>query len=543
VLRQATRNLGLALSPADITTSLGAALAAMTGGRESSVHLALSRMHEPDDVTHLCVPVPDAVSAQPLRDIVYTASAADLTALEDELVGLAGQAAIALQRIELTERIRVSEKEQHVLAFRASHDGLTGLANAELFRRELRDASHTVEPGRMTSVLFIDLDDFKNINDTLGHEAGDAVLIATAQRIRTCLREADVGARLGGDEFAVLLRDIADEAAAFIVARRLTAALAQPTMIGDIPVVCRASVGLAVAGETGQYDALLRRADTALYAAKAAGKGRWRQYDPNMRSPLRRGSDLRIELERALRSEPGVADGLAMHYQPIVELTSDRTVGFEALIRWQHPERGTIRVPELIALAEHTGLIVPLGDWVFRSAFGDGLKLTGDGCYVSVNVSVAQLRIPGFIAGIRRHLRNTTIDPQRVVVEITESQLVQDDEKIWDDLADLRTSGVRIAIDDYGTGYASLSYLRHPVIDIVKLDRRFLDDIEADRAQALLRAVLGLTHDLQLPMIAEGIEAESTRAALIKLGCEYGQGHLFAHAMPVDEALNWLTPR
>ncbi len=233
-----------------------------------------------------------------------------------------------------------------------------------------------------------------------------------------------------------------------------------------------------------------------------------------------------------------------MHYQPIVELTNGRTVGFEALIRWEHPERGTIKVSELIAVAEHTGLIAPLGEWVITSSFHDGVELTNDGCYVSVNVSVAQLRLSGFIDHVRAQLRASAIDPERVVVEITESQLLQDDETIWNDLANLRTSGVRVAIDDYGTGYASLSYLRHPVVDIVKLDRRFLDGIgvaaaNSARARALLRAVLGLTHDLKLPLIAEGIEDEPTREALIELGCEFGQGHLFASAMPLADALVW----
>ena len=553
IMRQAARGIGLATSAADVLASLGTAFAAMADRRDTSVRLAPAAAPisdplptaglENDDDAGLRVPVQNATTAEPLRDIVFSAPPIVIDDLEDELVSLAGQAGIALERIDLSARVRASEQEQGVLAYRASHDGLTGLANAELFRSELRHASHTVEPGRMTSVLFIDLDDFKNINDTLGHEAGDAVLAATAQRIRVCLRQTDLGARLGGDEFAVLLRDIGDEAAAYVVARRLTDALAQPTMIGGVPVVCRASVGLATADQTGEYQALLRNADTALYAAKADGKGQWRMYEPNMRSPLRRGSDLRIELERALRSAPGTANGLAMHYQPIVELATGRTVGLEALLRWYHPERGTISVPELIAVAEHTGLILPLGEWVFTQTFRDAVELSNRGCYVSVNVSVAQLRLAGFIERIRIQLAESGFDPEALVIEITESQIVGDDERIWDDLADLRTSGVRIAIDDYGTGYASLSYLRHPVIDIVKLDRRFLDDINGDRPQALLRAVLGLTHDLKLPMIAEGIEDEATRSALIKLSCEYGQGHLFAPAMTADEAARWLKLR
>jgi diguanylate cyclase (GGDEF)-like protein len=542
VLRSATRSIGLSTTHTEVVGALENALEALAD-EPTSVRVISTHPGDSGAATELRVSVSETPADDPAYDIVYSAPPARLSELEDDLVTIATQAGIALQRIELSDRVRESEREQDALAYRASHDSLTGLANGELFRSQLRDASHTVLPGRMTAVLFIDLDEFKSINDTLGHEAGDAVLVATAERIRSCMRHSDVGARLGGDEFAVLLRDVAEEAAAAVVARRLTEVLAQPMPVGDIPVICRASIGLAVAADAGQYDALLRRADTALYAAKADGKGSWRLYDPGMQTPLRRSTDLRIELERALRRRSGYADGLAMHYQPIVELATGTPVGVEALIRWNHPQRGPIKVPELIALAEHTGLILPLGEWVFASAFRDAAELTADGGYVSVNVSVAQLRLPGFIGRIRSQLRSSGVDPERIVVEITESQLVSDDEQIWDDLADLRTSGVRIAIDDYGTGYASLSYLRHPVIDIVKLDRQFVSDIHRERGRALLRAVLGLTGELKLPLIAEGIEDEPTRISLLELGSVFGQGHLFAHAMPLAEAMAWLDAR
>jgi len=482
-----------------------------------------------------------------VRLVIYSAGIGDLLELEDVLVGLADQAAVALQRIDLAARVRDSEREQNVLAYRAAHDALTALANAENFRGELREAAQDAGPGRLTAVLFIDLDDFKSINDTLGHEAGDAVLVAASHRIRACLRQGDLGARLGGDEFAVLLRNLSDEAAAYVVARRLTDALAQPTLIANIPVVGHASIGLALAAEPEDYDALLGRADAALYAAKAAGKGRWRSYDPGMRSPLRHGSDLRADLEQALRYRPGDQPetplGLTMHYQPIMELSSNRIEGFEALIRWEHPELGTIKVPDLIALAEQTGLILPLGEWVLARAFADGRELIGDGSrYVSVNVSVAQMRLEGFMQRIRDHMTRSGLDPSCAVIEITESQLVHHDEEIWADLAKLRRTGVRVAIDDYGTGYASLSYLRHPVVDFVKLDKQFLIDIDTDRNRMLVRAVLSLTNDLRLPLIAEGIEDEPTRSVLLDLGFEYGQGHLFARAMPLDEAVRWSPP-
>jgi len=571
VLRRVTRQLGLAVSARDVTGSLSSALAAMTGDETCRVDLVdvdLVDVVTPDTVTRadsrLTVPVRVSIEevegelTDPARSFVYTAPPDELAELEDVLVTLADQAGVALQRIDLAERVRASEKAQDVLLYRASHDGLTGLANAELFRDELRTASRTVAPGRLSAVLFIDLDDFKSINDTLGHEAGDAMLVVAAQRIRACLRHDDLGARLGGDEFAVLLRDLADEAAAYVVARRLTEALAQPTMMSGFPVVSRASVGLAIASTWSDYNVLLRRADAALYAAKAAGKGRWRPYDSSMQSPLRRGNDLRTELERVLDADAGsmstgskragtsaASNGLTMHYQPIVELAPDAVVGFEALIRWTHPSRGAISVPELISVAEQTGLIVPLGDWVLRRALSDAIEIvpatrSGVAPYISVNISVAQMRSPGFGDHIRKQLVASELDPARLVMEITESQLVADDEQIWDDLGELRKMGVRVAIDDYGTGYASLSYLRHPVIDIVKLDRRFMQNIAADRSRMLVRAVLGLTHELGLPLIAEGIEDEATRDVLVELGCEFGQGHLFAAAMPLEQARNWI---
>ena len=480
------------------------------------------------------------------RSVMFRGAVVDLVEFEDQLIGLAEVAGVALDRIDLAARVRRGEREQDLLAYRATHDALTGLANAELFRDELRAASRSAVPGHLTGVLFIDLDDFKTINDTLGHDAGDEVLRSTATRLKSCLRRDDLGARLGGDEFAAVLRGLADADDGAIVARRATAALAEPTTIAGVPVVCKASVGLAVASSPVEYDALLRKADSALYAAKAAGKGRFRAYDPGMVNPMRRNSDLRLELERALRSDSADAAaeiGLAVHYQPILELVGSAVIGFEALIRWQHPRRGAIRVPEVILLAENTGLILPLGEWVFRRALADGQQIAAaNGAYVSVNVSVSQLRLTGFIDRIRAQLSSSDLDPHRLVLEITESQLVGDSETIWRDLATLRELGVRVAIDDYGTGYASLAYLRHPVIDIIKLDQTFAKDVDEPRNRLLVKSVADLAAELGLPLIAEGIEDVATRSALIDLGCPLGQGHLYAPAMPLDQALTW-TPR
>ena len=396
--------------------------------------------------------------------------------------------------------------------------------------------------------MFIDLDGFKAINDTLGHEAGDGVLVSAARRIGGGVRVDDLAARLGGDEFAVLLTDI-DDTAAYAIAARITDDLARPTVIAGLPVRCRASVGVATASRPHDYALVMRRADDALYAAKADGKGQWRPYQPAMRSPMHRGSDLRTELERVFQpdADAPAARGLTMHYQPIIELTRNTTRGFEALIRWRHPDRGMIPVPELISVAERTGLIVPLGNWALHRALIDATHLTtapdGAARYVSVNIAPRQLRQTGFTTQISNAVSTAHLDPTRLVIEITETQLLADDDDIWNDLADLRHAGMRIAIDDFGTGHASLNYLRHPVIDIVKLDRVFLRDTTDSRSRSLLRAVVALTRDLGIELIAEGIEDNTTRTTLTHLGVHLGQGHLFAPAMPIADARQWTPPQ
>jgi diguanylate cyclase (GGDEF)-like protein len=435
------------------------------------------------------------------------------------------------------------------LAYRASHDALTGLANADLLRDQLRrdremDRLHPNRSG-LAVVLFIDLDDFKSVNDSYGHEIGDGVLATVARRIQICLRHNDMAARLGGDEFAVLFRDVPDVAAANAAAQRIADALSRPANVAGIAVDCQASIGLAIARTPGEFDSLLRRADTALYTAKADGKGQWRSYHDAMISPVRRRTDLRDELDAAIKD-----DKLTLHYQPIVDMTTGRARGFEALIRFDRVSRPPMEPEELIAIAEDNALILPLGDWILRRALADVGKLnraTDDRApdpprYVSVNVSVRQLRQPGFADTVRAHLATSGVAASMLVIEITESLLLSEDERAWGYLAELRRDGVRIAIDDYGTGYASLSYLRQSAIDIIKIDRRFLTDLVSDRSRILLEALLEVTGKLGLEQIAEGVEDPYARDVLVQLGCRYGQGFLYAHAMPAAQANLWGLP-
>ncbi|HKE63899.1 MAG TPA: bifunctional diguanylate cyclase/phosphodiesterase [Micromonosporaceae bacterium] len=560
-VRDAAQRIGLATTTDDVMTAVNSAFGALTRGLPAEAHLSERSVTTPTLTDHgqsLRIPIDtDAVRGPdiapidyPDHDLVFTSEAPELAELVDVLVGLAEYAGVALQRIALSEQVRASEMEHDILVYRASHDPLTGLANGELFRRRLRAlGADPARHGRTTAVLFIDLDDFKTINDTLGHEAGDLTLVSAAERIQGCVGTDDVSARLGGDEFAALLPDVGDRDAAYQMAERLSVELAEPTVVAGLPVRCRASIGVATASSPEEYPHVMRWADAALYAAKAESKGGWRPYQPNMRSPLHRGNDLRIELQAMLqrtgRDDPA-ANGLAMHYQPIVDLADGSLRGYEALIRFRHPERGSVPVTDLIAAAEQTGLIVPLGNWALSQAITDAVELTAGSDppvrYVSVNVSPTQLRQPDFNERVRDAIAAAGLEPTRLVIEMTETQPLDDDDEIWDVLEALSDAGMRIAIDDYGTGHASLGYLRRPVIDILKLDRLFLRDIDTDRTRSLVGAVIQLTKELKIELVAEGIEDHATRIALLGLGCAVGQGHLFAHAMPVGDAIRWASP-
>jgi diguanylate cyclase (GGDEF)-like protein len=478
----------------------------------------------------------------------------------------------------VTVRDVTAERDlQRSLAYRATHDALTGLANADQLRDQLRADRDRADRDRtdreradrdridrdrsdrdrtdrdrtdrdrapseaISAVLFVDLDDFKQVNDTYGHEVGDGLLVNVAYRIRSVLRNEDVAARLGGDEFAALLRGVSDEDAARRTAQRIADDLARPVQVAGVTVDSGASVGLAIARSPAEFDSLLRRADTALYIAKAEGKGAWREYRDGMVSPIRRRSDLRVELENAMRD-----DTLALHYQPIVDLDTGRAVGFEGLIRFERDGGGSIAPQELIRIAEENGLIGPLGDWVIRRAVRDIPVLSPRGSdpppYVSVNVSPNQLRHKGFVESIRERLRVSHVDPSRLVLEVTERLMVAEDAQAWRDLEELRSIGVRVAIDDYGTGCASLSYLRQPSIDIVKIDRSFVQDLRQPRDQALFDAVVRLTVQLGLPQIAEGIETAEIRDIVRGIGCRYAQGYFYCPPLPLPAAAAWADTR
>jgi diguanylate cyclase (GGDEF)-like protein/PAS domain S-box-containing protein len=457
-----------------------------------------------------------------------------------------------VRAVVVTTRDVTAQKElQAQLQHNAFHDALTGLANRALFADRLEHAlARTDRRAAPVSVLFVDLDDFKAVNDGAGHSSGDQLLVAVAERLRKVLRPSDTVARLGGDEFAILLEDAADPTQTEAAADRVLAALSQPfPALDGAPEQVRitASVGIAT-GAAGQHDAaeLLRHADVAMYAAKEAGKGRSAVFAPDMDSAIIGQLQLKAELARAVeRGE------FTVHYQPTVELATGRLAGVEALVRWQHPERGLVPPLDFIPLAEQTGLIVPIGRFVLREACRQMSAWHRDYAphppmTVSVNLSARELDEPGLVGSVREALEEAQLDPAHLVLEITESLLLVDLPTTVGTLLELRALGVRLAVDDFGTGYSSLSYLENLPVDILKIDKSFVDRI-ADLApgtrgqddggaqrSVMVSAISQLGHALSLQIVAEGIERPQQVSTLRGLNCQYGQGFYFARPLPAD---------
>jgi diguanylate cyclase (GGDEF)-like protein len=436
------------------------------------------------------------------------------------------------ENLQLVAKLTGSESD---LRQQALHDPLTGLANRRLFRERLEAALDTRAPHEI-AVVFVDLDDFKVVNDTLGHATGDDLLRQVANRLQTCTRGSDIAARLGGDEFAVLLT-IGGLDAAQIVATRLNRALRQPILCGGTPLFIQASVGIAAGGDDLDHESsqqLLEQADMAMYAAKDAGKARVEVFVPAMRERLLDRAAVKDDLARALGRQQ-----LRLHYQPIVDLATGDIVGAEALLRWAHPQRGFIPPLTFIPLAEETGLIQPIGRWVLETACAAAAAWRedrpGSSYQINVNVSAGQLISTDLVEDVASVLSRTGLPAELLTVEITESVLMADMAAVASMLGQLRSIGVRIAIDDFGTGYSGLSYLDRLPVDILKVDKAFVDRVDKkSRRPALAGAIVGLGELLGLDSVAEGIETPGQRQAMVDLGCRHGQGYLFSR--PVDLA-------
>lgn len=450
---------------------------------------------------------------------------------------VANQAGTALENGQLERSLAKLSTLRDELKHQAFHDGLTQLANRGLFAENVSERLAVAQGAGRIVVLFVDLDDFKFVNDMHGHATGDSLLVEVAARLRACTRGSDVTARLGGDEFAILMEDDADLAGAERVARRAIEALRQPFSIGDVETHISASIGIAAGSHGDSAEDLLRQADVAMYSAKAGGKGRWALYKPSMLRTVRSRHDIGAELQLAMdRGE------FQLRYQPVVSLESGEIVGAEALVRWNHPTRGEIGPDEFIGTAEENAIIVPIGRWVLDQACGEAARWAvaqvGAAPWVAVNLSARQLMHPTLLDDVSSALAASGLLPASLVLEVTESVLLQDADAAIAVLAKLRGKGIRIALDDFGTGYSSLSYLHRFPIDILKIAQGFVDvedgiDVKDER-WILAQAIVSLGNALGLEVIAEGVERRVQVQRLKAAGCRLAQGFFFARPLHAE---------
>jgi diguanylate cyclase (GGDEF)-like protein len=477
----------------------------------------------------LALHCPLTVAGQRLGDLYVGAAEPVLISLQDAAPVLAGQAASVIRAIELNQEVNRRGVEEERLR-RAYQDSLTGLGNRLAFQDGVARA---VESAMPVGVIVLDIDDFKVVNESLGHAVGDLLLVEVSRRLVHGVEPTGGSVyRLADDEFGVVVAEPHLDA----VLDQAETTFGEPFQLNGSVLSAQASVGVATTGTAADFDQLLSQADVALGEAKAAGKGRRQRYEASMHDQVLKRRQLRTDLDQALAD-----DALQVYYQPIVELGTGRPRGLEALVRWPHPNLGMVPPLQFIEIAEESGLIVPLGAWVLRTSVLAAVRWwqrdPAHAPYISVNVSVRQFRAHDFVDQVLREVADAGLPRHLLTLEITESLLLGNDERITADIARLREAGIRVSIDDFGTGYSSLSYLHRVSVDTLKLDKSFVDSIATSRRQlGLVRGIIQLARTLEIDVVAEGIETEQDRGLLIDGGCDYGQGFLFARPMPHQDA-------
>jgi diguanylate cyclase (GGDEF)-like protein len=431
------------------------------------------------------------------------------------------------------EERKARQEQVHYIAY---HDPLTGLPNRALFKDRLQHAITVAARERKPlGMMFIDVDRFKVINDSLGHESGDKVLIETARRLRACLRASDTACRIGGDEFTVILENLASADEAALAAGRLIEKFAEPMKINSREIIVTLSIGIAIFPDaTRSPQRLLKDADVAMHEAKESGRNRYVFYTQELDARAQESLEFEIGLRRALHNREFV-----IHYQPRVNVQSGTVTGVEALLRWQHPQRGLIVPDRFVPLLEDMGTIVPVGEWVMQQACRQGRRWIDAGhrgLRISVNLSMKQFRAGSLLASVRRALEDSGLPPHSLELELTETVLVDDAERALDLMRELKKIGVSLSIDDFGTGYSSLSYLRHFPIDLLKIDGSFIRDVGRSRGDAAITtAIAAMARSLHLGILAEGVETREQVKFLQSIGCHDMQGHLFSRPVAVED--------
>jgi len=474
----------------------------------------------------------DELTARTWKHVRADGALIDLAIYSRQLV-YGDRPAVLLALMDITERKRAEAR----LAFMAQHDGLTGLPNRGLLRQELDEMlQHTRRSSDKMAVLMLGLDNFKAVNDTLGHGVGDKLLRSVAKRLRSTLREQDTLARLNSDEFAIVQSGLARPEDAVLLARRLLEAIGEPYLLDGHSVVIGASIGIAMApGDGEESEKLLKHADMALSRAKNDSRGTFSFFESGMDARAQGRRKIEIDLRDAIQGEV-----LRPYYQPLIDLSSGRITGFEALVRWPHPERGMVSPAEFIPVAEETGLINALGRLMLRRACMDA-ALWPDDVRVAVNLSPLQFRAGNLLSVVVEALKQSGLPAKRLELEITETLLLEKSSQVLATLHALRALGVRISMDDFGTGYSSLSYLRSFPFDKIKIDQSFVRGLGTNNdAQAIVRAIISLGVGLGVTITAEGVETEAELACLRSEGCHEGQGYLFSHARPNAEIVAML---